>query len=160
MLPCSPVVVGWLGIMVSCGGANYPAIFHIWVSLLIGRLVWYGVGMYFPATPRSSSSTTLREQRLREQRLREQRNLLFYPMACHPWPSTVPVPMVAGPKVPAALSLAFFFYCCFVLFYWWSATVCHTRIYVFSVKTKWNISKRPQNRNGVPMFLVHLRKVW
>ena len=36
------LVISWLGIVVSCGGAIYPAIFHIRVSLLVGRLVWYG----------------------------------------------------------------------------------------------------------------------
>ena len=36
------LVISWLGISVSCGGANYPTIFHVWVSSLVGRLVWYG----------------------------------------------------------------------------------------------------------------------
>ena len=37
------LVISWLGILASCGGAHYPAIFHIRVSLLVGRLVWNGV---------------------------------------------------------------------------------------------------------------------
>ena len=32
-----------IGINVNCSGATYPIMFRIWVSLLIGKFVWYVV---------------------------------------------------------------------------------------------------------------------
>ena len=37
------LLISWRGNIVSCGGANDPAIFLILVSLIVLRLVWYGV---------------------------------------------------------------------------------------------------------------------
>ena len=139
------LVISCIGIIVSCGGANYPAIFHFWLSLLVGRLAWYGVRIFW---------------RLQEvqPRLRAHREVFCNPWRINPSPSTAPVPMVAGSKVPEALSLAYFSYL-FVLFYWWSATACRTNVYVFAVTIKRNTSKRPPNGNGMSMFLVHPYKV-
>ena len=36
------LVISWLGVQVSCSGANYPTIFLCWVSLFVGRLASYG----------------------------------------------------------------------------------------------------------------------
>ena len=100
---CQLLIISWRGNIVSCGGANDPAIFLILVSLIVLRLVWYGVRIFFPAT--LWSTTTLRAHR----------EVFCNSLRIKPSLPTVPVPMVAGPKVPAALSLPFFSYFCVIL---------------------------------------------
>ena len=81
-------------------------------------------------------------------------------MAYQPIAINVPVPMVAGPKVPAALSLALLFFSFFLCFFTVGGgvllRVVRVSTHVFAVTTKCNTTEQPTpNGNDMFVFLVH-----